>query len=997
MQSPPNRSDLPFIALIEALPDGVAIADESHKFIAQNSTFARAWGGVSDVGELSLCFDSASREILEQLTGRDDAGDVNGVRQLRSETGEDWEVHVSRATLLETSVRVWTTRRVRPAAYLEPGGAQYGPLVDWIPEGIVEVDNNDVIRFANRRFCTMTGYELDELMGRNARELFLNDDQQEFIDEQIRRRREGKSDRYEIALRRRDGSSLWVEVSGAPIANREGEVVGSVGIQTDITDRKLQEERLGASELRYRILFERNVAGVFRSTIDGRFLDANQAVVAIYGYPSVEELLAINAAQLFPDPASRRKMVEDLRERGFLRNYELTLVRKDGSMIHVLENISLVQESPGAEPVLYGTVIDVTEQKMVLERLRETELRFQLLTRAANDLVYDWDMTSGYLWWSDAVTLRYGYPPEEVRHDIAWWESLIHPEDLPGVMNPLSEAIDSGKSFWAGEYRFRRADGTYGWVLDRGCFVRDSAGQSVRMLGLMLDISGRKAAEEELRRSEEHFRALIEHSTDMTVVLAPDHTIKYVSPSSHTIFGFEPGEAVGCPLSDLVHPADIPEVVSALTSRVQTPEASVATSFRVRHADGSWRNCEVVASNFTHVESVGGVVVHIRDVTDRRILEAELEHVRHLSSLGRLAATMAHEFNNVLMGIQPFAEFIRRLGVEDRAEAAAVRIIQSVDRGKRITSEILRFTRQPELSLRAVDVRTWLRELEEELDVLLAGRGITLEIAFPPDPLFLTADVELLNQVMTNLAINARDAMPQGGTLAVRVEEAFSWMQYNFGALPTPDRFLHVTVRDTGSGIPDAVRAHIFEPLFTTKKAGGTGLGLTIVHQVVTAHEGHVFVESSPGQGTTFHLFLPRAIWLDMPQSADSPPEKASLRAGTRVLIVDDDEAVVSGMSALLEFEGCEVAAVYRGQEAVQAIEVHSPEVVILDLSLPDQSGVDVFHAIFRKWPDLPVLFASGHADKSLLEPLLGGHVRFLSKPYDGEVLLRTLAEIIAK
>jgi len=334
----------------------------------------------------------------------------------------------------------------------------------------------------------------------------------------------------------------------------------------------------------------------------------------------------------------------------------------------------------------------------------------------------------------------------------------------------------------------------------------------------------------------------------------------------------------------------------------------------------------------------------------------------------RLAATMAHEFNNVLMGIDTFVEVLRRRNVDERSRDALAHIQQSVNRGRRISSEILRFTRAPKPVLAVIDVKSWLLEFLPEAKALTNGRATVSGEA----GLTVRGDVSQLNQVLANLVLNARDASADDAPIAIHAgRDGESGM-------------LDLQVVDRGTGIPDELRERIFEPLFTTKRSG-TGLGLAVVHQVISAHGGSVRVETKVGEGTAFHLLLPLG----------PPSERTSPTLPEAVLLVEDDAGVVAALREMLRDEGVSVKAAASAEEALVELERERPGVLILDVGLHGMSGLDLYEVIAGRWPRLPVIFISARYEAvDLARILLQPHVGFLRKPFESEQLLAALSRV---
>ncbi|HEY6842747.1 MAG TPA: response regulator, partial [Thermoanaerobaculia bacterium] len=442
-----------------------------------------------------------------------------------------------------------------------------------------------------------------------------------------------------------------------------------------------------------------------------------------------------------------------------------------------------------------------------------------------------------------------------------------------------------------------------------------------------------------------------------------------------------------------VHPEDIERVETIRNEAWETGQASWSTEYRMRRADGTYAHVFHRALILRDAEKKPiRIVGALLDMTERKQLVDQLEQAKRVSSLGRVAASIAHEFNNILMGIQPNVEVIQRSSPTG-LRTVTENIVRAVQRGKRVTDEILRFTRPAEPNLQSLDVAEFLAKWREETESLLGL--VELEIDVPEEPIHVSADPMQLVQIFTNLALNARDAMQdRPGRLAISAHVSKSFGSFPFGVVKSPDRFVHLTVADEGCGISADRLNHIFEPLFTTKR-GGIGLGLAVTYQIVTRHQGHIFVESEVGKGSTFHVFIPAAL----PDTVQAMSGEASNAAAIkRLVLVEDEPAVASGIAMLLEMEGIDVTTVYTGADAIPAIDTKEPDAVILDIGLPDMDGVGVYLEIQRRWPNLPVLFSSGHGDSAKLETYLSKpNVGFILKPYDFDAMRLQLTKLVGQ
>lgn len=511
------------------------------------------------------------------------------------------------------------------------------------------------------------------------------------------------------------------------------------------------------------------------------------------------------------------------------------------------------------------------------------------------------------------------------------------------------------------------------------------------VIATVIDITDRRRSEDMLRESEEWFRTLVESSTDMFGVLTLEGVYTYCSPSVFDQLGYEPGELVGRSAFDFIHHDDMQRIRRELDHALATPPHRASLALRFRHKSGSWRDCDTQVRIVSDPNGTPLLVVATRDVTEAHRLQRQMGDAERLVALGRVASAMAHEFNNVLMGIQPNAELIKRFRDEQKIRAAAERIEAGVRRGKTITQQVLRFTRSEPPSRRVVAVADILRAVQLEIAPVLP-RGVSLAVEQEGE-LFVLADASQIEQTLVNLCLNARDAMPKGGAIAI-TSAASNAQEYPYGVLPaTSAGFVRLSVQDSGTGVAPELRERIFEPLFTTKKGeGGSGLGLSVAQHIATVHEGALFLETEPGEGSTFHLFLVRAE-----PTVAAPVRRAgqSLLA-KRVLIVEDDDMVAHGLEMAIG-EWCEAThRVSTGGAAAAAAMRFTPDIVLLDYGLPDMRGTAVYRQLRANHPALPVVFITGHADGEIVRDEIGSsRVYICHKPFEIAELLDVMREAV--
>jgi PAS domain S-box-containing protein len=528
------------------------------------------------------------------------------------------------------------------------------------------------------------------------------------------------------------------------------------------------------------------------------------------------------------------------------------------------------------------------------------------------------------------------------------------------------------------------------WEYRNRLETNDGSAPVVR--GVAHDVTDREEDFLDVRRSEDYFRSIIENASDIIAIVGRDGRFRYGSPSVERVLGYPRKVLAGFSAIDVIHPDDRLTAASFLSRQMSDHRAIETIELRARHQDGSWRSLELVATNLVKRGQTAAVIINARDITERKLLEAQLVQANRLGGLGRLAATVAHEFNNVLMGMQPFAELMQRPDATPQIiSKGAWHIGNSIQRGRRIVLDILRFS-QPHVPVTdAVDLGVWWEAFAPEAEAVL-GNLIAVESTIPACGLYAVADRSQLDQVMANLVANARDAMSGGGTLTVSAHAPRPNARFAFGVVPNPERFVQITVRDTGCGMPPEVMDRIFEPLFTTRPSGGTGLGLAVAHQVMRQHDGYIFVESEEGRGSAFHVFLPKA---SPPENATIEPVIAKMPAAKTLLIIDDETAISDGIAALLVHDGIRVEAIATGVEAQRAIARLHPDVVLLDFGLPDLDGSEVYALIREVDATLPVIFSTGHGDRRILHDGLDDpYTRFLQKPFEIADLMAAMVEL---
>jgi PAS domain S-box-containing protein len=747
----------------------------------------------------------------------------------------------------------------------------------------------------------------------------------------------------------------------------------------DLGERRIRERMRRRSDQENRNLAQTDFAvdgiSVHRA---GRLVESNEALTRMSGYSPAE--LMGTQPDLLMTGSERPVLLERIRT-GDSRRFDSYVLRKDGTSLAV--EICTMVISGGEQLTAFR---DISQRRDAENALLASEDRFRDLVEHCNDLIGTHDLNGVILSANAAVGNALTIPSADLpgRNLRQYIEENWHHSFAAYLETVRRDGVATGTARVTTEFGQLRV-----WEYRSTLRTDDVTTPIVRILAR--DVTEGEESLAGVRHSEKHFRSIIENSPDLIGIIECDGTLRYHNPSMDRALGLTPRPEETSFL-DFVHRDDRSAATTFLLSQIAEAGANGVIELLLKHSNGTYRSFEVAARNLTSAGVVTAVLVNARDTTDRHRLESQLAQANRLSSLGRLAATVAHEFNNVLMGIQPFAELMQRPDASrSLITKGAVQISNSIQRGKRIALEILRFTQPARPVTSQLDLHEWWKTFGPEA-ATVAGNVVHL-VSNIENGMWVVADKQQLSQVMANLVSNARDAMPGGGTITLNATRPEAHALFPFGIVMNPERFIHISVCDTGQGMVPEVLHHIFEPLFTTKKSGGTGLGLAVTHQVISQHSGYVFAESEVGVGSTFHMFLPIGTGAS---SVVAPvrTQSASLE-GLTLLMIEDEPSIVEGVSALLDAEGIKVASVGTGQAAEAAVTQFRPDVVLLDFGLPDIDGSEVYKLLRKLHAGLPVIFATGHGDRRAIHEYLGdSRTRFLQKPFEIATLLEMISDL---
>lgn len=521
-------------------------------------------------------------------------------------------------------------------------------------------------------------------------------------------------------------------------------------------------------------------------------------------------------------------------------------------------------------------------------------------------------------------------------------------------------------------------------------------------LGLLADIVAvaiaRGQAVQSLAQRETRFRLLIESTSDVYLVLDPAGIIRYASDSIERVFGYTRDQVEGKGFDDFLHPSEVADAVRKRAVILSTQRRRLVVERRFRTADGRWRYCEAVGTNCLDEPAVQGIVVTLRDRTERHQLEEQLRQIQKMEAIGRLAGGVAHDFNNLLTVVNGYASLLRGRFSSDSSDARAVEHIRrATENAARLTRQLLAFSRRQFITPKETDLN---QVVEGAVPTLrrLVGEDVSVRVNLAPvlDP--VRVDPAQIVEALVDLAANARDAMPTGGTFTIETTEVLPDSSSEPDSTEEPGApQVRLSVSDTGNGMDESVLEHLFEPFFTTKPVGqGSGLGLAAVHGIVKQNGGTISVESTPGEGTTFHLDFPRISippLLPEPLWGDGFP-----RGNETVLVIEDDHALRALARTILESCGYVVFDAEGGDQALALARNYPRKIDLLlaDVVMPGLSGRQVAEVLRREQPEIKVLYTSGHTDDVILRHgVADASLAFLPKPFEADDLAKAVRRVL--
>lgn len=699
----------------------------------------------------------------------------------------------------------------------------------------------------------------------------------------------------------------------------------------------------------------------------------------VLDYPFVDFDGKLLVLELGLDITERKRMENDLR------------ILQEELAKRVSEQTWQLQET------ISSLMDEVVERRKTEEALRKSEERYALAVTGANDGIWDRDLETGDVYFSPRWKNMLGFADHEISNTVDEWKSRIHADDYGRVMKALNDYLDGLQPSYEVECRLRAKDGSYRWISSRGACLRDSNGKAYRIAGSHTDITYRKRMEDALRESESKYRKIFEESRDVIFLFDADARLLDINPSAAVVLGYTTEE-----LHDLDIARDIyrnPDDRERFLRNLFTNGHVKNMEVEMKRVDGELLTVHICASIIRDGEdTITGYMGTIHDMTEHKKMQQQLLQAQKMESIGLLAGGIAHDFNNMLTAIAGYGETIRENIIEDDILLSNVeQILHAAERARELTHNLLAVSRKQILNPKPVLINEVITGMDKLISRII-GEDIELTTELCSRQLTVLADRNQLEQVLINLAANARDAMPTGGRLHITAGHVAPGKETKkIVELDVRGPHAHISVTDTGIGIDAKTRQKIFEPFFTTKEVGkGTGLGLSISYGIIRQHNGAITVESEPGKGTCFSIYLP-LIRIEVEKQAPRK-EVFSMEGTETVLVAEDEEIVKQFLQGILKRVGYRVVTASDGEEAIALFHRYKDSIslVISDVVMPKKNGREIYDVIRSARRDVRFVFISGYtADVILQKGIFNEGVDFITKPFSKNDILRKVREVL--
>jgi two-component system, cell cycle sensor histidine kinase and response regulator CckA len=1033
-----RESEANFRKLLELLPAAVYTCDKSGAILLYNHEAVELWGGEPLTGER---FSGSYRMYLPDgtplskercpmaetlLTGkpvrnieimfeRPDGSRITAMVNTAPITNLKGELVGAINSLLDI-----TELKIAEDA-LQESGKRFQDLAEMLPEAIFEADNDLNLTYANQQAFSMFGYSKEDFSkGLNGIDMIVADDRKKIRENIVRRLRGDSIGAVEYLALRKDGFRFPVLFHSTPII-RQGSLEGFRGIIVDITERKRVEDALRESEKRFYNAFEFAPIGMALVSLEGKIIKVNRALCDLLGY-SEDELLAKTYQDVtHPDYIAQDTANIEQMLAGTFRTYQMEklYVHKQGHTIWALLSVSLVRDQQEAPAYFISQIVDITKRKQAEESLRMSEVRHRTLVDTIPDLVWLKDMNGVYLSCNPTFERFFGAKEAEI---VGKTDYDFKDKDLADFFREYDrKALYAEGPNINEEWLTFADDGYHGLFETIKTPMRDAEGHILGVLGISRDITERKQATDELLERRRQLADIIEFLPDATLAIDKEKHIIIWNREIEKMTGVPASEMIGKgdyaytipfygearpQLMDLIFMED-KDIMARYPNLIREGNSLAAEVFckALYNKKGAWVSLKASPLH-NEAGNIIGAIESIRDITERKLSEKERENLQSqllqaqkMESVGRLAGGVAHDFNNMLGIIIGHAELAQmKVDLESPIRADLEEVWKAANRSADLTRQLLAFARKQTISPKVLD----LNEIAEGmLKMLRRIIGEDIDLAWLPGKNLwqIMMDPSQIDQILANLCINSRDAISGVGKITIETKNKLIDESYSddYAGL-LPGEYVTLNVSDNGTGMDAETQSHIFEPFFTTKEIGkGTGLGLATVYGIVKQNDGFIYVNSEPGKGTTFVIYLPRHI-TKSEKIQITTPELNDLQGQETILLVEDEPVILQMTTKMLERQGYAVLAANTPGEAIRIADVHTGPIhlVMTDVVMPEMNGRDLVKNLLIRYPSIKRLFMSGYTSNVIAhQGVLDPDINFIQKPFSIKNLAAKVREVL--
>lgn len=748
----------------------------------------------------------------------------------------------------------------------------------------------------------------------------------------------------------------------------------------------------GEAELRYRTLFEQSPDGILIVDTEGKISEFNEAAHRGLGYSRDEFAgLRISDIDTFQTAEEIQASIRDVLNKG-RSQFEVRHRAKNGEIRDVLVITQTIVLS--GRTVFHTIWRDITERKRSETALRESNERYRALADAAQDIIFIIDRNDCIQYINRFGAMLLGQPPEHIMGKPR--TEFFSPDLSEQQKHNLQEVFTTGLPL----YVENRAvfSGREVWLSTSLAPIRDQRGAIHAVLGISRDITGHRRAEEELKVSRSFLETIIETEPECVKLIGKDGHLLMMNRSGLDMIEADTFDQVKeRPVFPLISPKYVKDFKKLTYDVFQGKTGELVFQMTGLRGRTLWLHTRAVPLRNDRNEIIALLAI-TRDITERRKLEAQLRQAQKMEAVGTFAGGIAHDFNNILTAIIGYASILQMKLAEDSPLGTNVaHILASAERGAQLTQRLLAFSRKQIINPKPMDLHEIIRKMEHLL-IRIMGENIALKTVHTGEAFMVMVDTGQIEQVLMNLATNARDSMPGGGTLtietgSIELDEGYA-KTHGYGK---PGRYAVITVSDTGTGMAEHTRVRIFEPFFTTKEIGkGTGLGLSIAYGIMKQHDGYINVYSEQGKGTTFKLYLPQIA----PETKTAHvQESIPFLSGIETILLAEDDSVVRNLTKkVLEDCGYTVIEAVDGEDAVSKVTENGKRIqlAILDVVMPKKNGREAYDEIKKTIPGVKVLFTSGYTANTIqTRGFLDEGLHFIAKPAPPKQLLIKVREVL--